>query len=228
MYHMNSGNPVYITGIGQVEGTTLKKELTAGKVLGYPYKPFGRMDYFSRLGFTAVFYALKDAGMEKWHTKRDIGIIASTVYGSIETDMHYFETVMPHNGVRTSPALFAYTLPGTFMGEACIALGLTGDCFVINEECSKGITALKTAMHTLLSSDGTHAMVCGVCDSPAPAALAAGPDFYSGARFMVLEKKCGDKGACHGKLFFNENHEILYKEQILTDIAEIISNRQTG
>ncbi|MDX2440765.1 MAG: hypothetical protein QNK40_09460 [Desulfobacterales bacterium] len=54
-------------------------KITGTVVFGKPYKHFGRMDEYSRLGLAAIAFALKDAGLEKWKKKRDIGIIASTV-----------------------------------------------------------------------------------------------------------------------------------------------------
>ena len=45
-------------------------------VFDRPDKNFGRMDEYSRLGLAAVTFALRDAGLEKWETKRNIGIVA--------------------------------------------------------------------------------------------------------------------------------------------------------
>ena len=215
---------VYITGIGRAGGYLSKKELTAKKVLGYPYKPFGRMDLFSRLGFAGVFSALKDAGMEKWNRKRNVGIIASTVFGCIKTDIQYYETVIPENGAQTSPALFAYTLPTSFIGEAGIALGLTGESFIINEDQSRGIRGLNMAINSLFSKSCPDAMVCGICDAVPPAFMAQHQSFFSGAFFLVLEKKLNKNNRSHGALIIKPDNWIYYKNRKLTDMAGLASN----
>ena len=79
-------------------------------VFDRPDKNFGRMDEYSRLGLAAVTFALRDAGLEQWESKRDIGVIAATGYGCLWTDIDYYETVIPHEGTLASPNLFAYTL----------------------------------------------------------------------------------------------------------------------
>ena len=100
---------------------------------------YGRMDRYSRLGITAIALALKDAGLDEWVEKREIGIIASTVHGCLNADGDYFDTVIPEGGRLASPNLFAYTLPNTFLGEAAIHFGLTGASFIINEPYLSGI-----------------------------------------------------------------------------------------
>ena len=111
-----------ITGIGWVNSTGMgcgrehrRFEMTAGRLPGItrpaifekPCQRFGRMDRFSRLGLAAIAFALKDAGLEKWTRKRDIGIIASTVYGCLATDVDYFDTVIPQEGRLARPNLLA-------------------------------------------------------------------------------------------------------------------------
>jgi len=102
------------------------------EVFTKPYKHFGRMDSFSRLGLAAIAFALKDAGLEEWTEKRNIGVIVSSVYGCLNTDIDYFRTVIPEKGALASPNLFAYTLPNSFLGEAAILFGMTGETFVVS------------------------------------------------------------------------------------------------
>ncbi|MBW1821354.1 MAG: beta-ketoacyl synthase, partial [Deltaproteobacteria bacterium] len=83
-------------------------KITGMAVFNKPSKQIGRMDEYSRLGLAAIAFALKDAGLEKWKKKRDIGIIASTVYGCLHTDIDFFNTVIPNGGLMASPNLFAY------------------------------------------------------------------------------------------------------------------------
>ncbi|RMD75727.1 MAG: hypothetical protein D6820_14120, partial [Lentisphaerae bacterium] len=52
-------------------------------------KRFGRLDTFSKAGLTAAAMAFRDAGLAPTKEKRDIGIIAATVFGSVFTDLEY-------------------------------------------------------------------------------------------------------------------------------------------
>ena len=99
-----------------------------------PYPNFRRMDKYSRLGLTAIAIALIDAGLSEWTRERNIGIIASTVYGCLETDVDYYKTVIPDRGANASPALFSYTLANSYLGEAAIRFGLTGINYVLTEQ----------------------------------------------------------------------------------------------
>ncbi|MBI5017244.1 MAG: beta-ketoacyl synthase [Deltaproteobacteria bacterium] len=145
----------------------------------------GRMDEFSRLGFAAVALALRDSGLGEGREKRPVGVAASSTYGCLATDRDYFDTVVPHEGRLASPNLFAYTLPNCFLGEAAIRFGLTGPSLVVSERRPAGLEPLRLALESLAWGEA-EAMLCGVCDLPAPAGLAAPQALPPGAVFLVL------------------------------------------
>ena len=89
-----------------------------------PNLRFGRLPQYSRVGLAAVAFALRDAGMEQWKTKRFAGLVASTRAGCLATDIEYYNTVLPEGGGLPSPNLFSCTLPTCFLGEAAIQFGL--------------------------------------------------------------------------------------------------------
>ena len=93
---------------------------------------FGRLDDFSRIGLAAVTFCLRDGLAEEWQEKRPLGIVASSRYGCLQTDMDYLQTMIPQHGLLASPNLFAYTLPNCFLGEASLRFGLTGNSMIIN------------------------------------------------------------------------------------------------
>ncbi|MBF0201185.1 MAG: hypothetical protein HQK66_07715 [Desulfamplus sp.] len=136
-------------------------EIRRKDVLPRPYKPFGRMDRFSKMGFAAIAFALEDAGMTGDSSPKDIGLVASTWTGCMETDIDYWRTVLQN---APSPALFAYTLDSCFLGEASICFGLTGEHYVINEQCCDGRSALFFALESLCMGP-SKAFVCGICNS---------------------------------------------------------------
>ena len=160
-------------------------------VISDPYKLFGRMDYFSKLGFAAISFALKDANINNAPEKikpgeKNISIIASTVSGCIETDMIFQETMLRP---LPSPAVFAYTLDSSFLGEASIYFGLTGESFVINEGKSDGLKGLFMALE-IIDSGNSDIVLCGICNSDIKTNNTDSSIINPGALFFVLQKKC--------------------------------------
>src|SRR4030042_3102836 len=143
---MRGGVGIAVTGIGWVTPGSIGRgrdhtSLPGGKgpipaptrkmAIDEPFAHFGRLDGFSKIGFTAIGLTLKDAGRDAWKEKRNVGLIASTYSGCLSTDMDYFDTVVEEGGHLASPNLFAYTLPNSFLGEAAIHFGFTGDGFIL-------------------------------------------------------------------------------------------------
>lgn len=173
-----------------------------------PDRRFGRMDPFSKLGLAAITFALRDAGLEQWQEKRSVGILADTFSGCFQTDCDYFNTVIPDEGVFASPQLFAYTLSNTFLGEAALRFGLTGNCQVVNCCNDDGLSVLHQAIQSIHWGEDERVVV-GFCDQSSRGQLKA-----PGALFMVLEAaaecenleskqlSCDENGTlcCHGKL----------------------------
>lgn len=203
VFQSSLGSPGNVTHTGQE--IELPK-LSGKSVLGAPYKPFGRMDNFSRLGFSAIAFAMAHAGIEPdpyksgltnaaplkpdtGNSKKDIGIIASSKTGCLETDFLYQATLSRKQGVLPSPAIFAYTLPSCFIGEASIYYGLTGESFMVEESENTGLTALSMAMD-ILACQKVSAMVCGVCNSDIPS---MDNGCRPGSLFLVLEKNHGQE-----------------------------------
>ena len=145
--------------------------LSGKLVLKVPYKPFGRIDVFSKLGFSAIAFAMADAGIppvpgdkNSRSTKKYISLIAESATGCLETDLLYQATFSKQKNRLPSPALFAYTLPSCFLGEAGIYHGVSGEAYVIEKKPCTGLTALSFAMDTL-GKNGCEAAVCGICNS---------------------------------------------------------------
>src|SRR5438309_6743546 len=71
----------------------------------------GRFDQFTRLGFAAVGLALQEAGWTENAPRDETGLIISTEYGVMATDLNYYATTIEQDGLLSSPNLFSYTLP---------------------------------------------------------------------------------------------------------------------
>ena len=111
--------------------------LSGKSVLTVPYKAFGRMDLFSKLGFSAIAFAMADAGIppvpadkNSRPPKKYIPLIAESATGCLETDLLYQATLSRQENRLPSPALFAYTLASCFLGEAGIYHGVSGEAYV--------------------------------------------------------------------------------------------------
>jgi 3-oxoacyl-[acyl-carrier-protein] synthase II len=204
----------WITGMGWVNSSGLGRgrravyqpgipgaliKFSSKQVFPNPLPRFGRMDRYSRLGLAAIALALRDAGLEEWTELRNISIINSTVYGCLETDADYYDTVMPEGGRLASPNLFAYTLSNTFLGEAALQFGLSGPSFVLHEETLSGLTGLHMAMETLAAGLSPAALV-GICDTGPLPSLGLKDRAVAGALFFVLQKEGETEEGSYGSL----------------------------
>jgi len=225
-----------ITGIGWVNSSGMGCgrehdcfEMTAGclpqitrKVISEePYQRFGRMDKFSRLGLAAIAFALKDAHLETWIRKRNISIIASTVYGCLGTDVSYFDTVIPQEGRLASPNLFAYTLPNSFLGEAAIHFGLTGNCYIINSPSASKLQSLRMAVINLDSGESPK-VLGGVCDLESPDLFAASGKETPGALFFMIEKSSKKIGTAYGEVSLDRKGMLNFNGRKVEDIVNLV------
>ena len=180
------------------------------------------MDKYSRLGLAAIAFALKDAGLDKWEKKRGIGMIASTVYGCLHTDIDYFNTTIPNGGLMASPNLFAYTLPSCFLGEAAIYFGLTGEGFVVNDPSDARLLSLQIALEILACGEAEK-MVCGVCDLGRPPIFSPGKDLTPGALFFVIEKLPESNLSPYGELNLDKDDFINFNKIKITDLTYLVN-----
>ncbi len=189
-------------------------------VFEQPYKNFGRMDEYSRLGLAAIAFALRDAGLEQSDIKRDIGLVAQTEYGCLWTDIDYYHSALPERGTMASPNLFAYTLPNCFMGEAAIRFGLTGDSFIVNEPSATGLAVLRMAVDALDAGE-SPAMICGRCDLGRPPLLEPSREVPAGALFFVLEAEATAERSRYGQIERTEDDRILFNKQQVPDLTTL-------
>jgi 3-oxoacyl-[acyl-carrier-protein] synthase II len=225
----------FITGIGWVTATNLgcgrdhnRFELKAGKlpdiarkdVFDAPYPHFGRLDRYSRLGLSAIAFALKDARLDRWTDPRAIGIIASTVHGCLDTDLNYYDTVMPEDGRLASPNLFAYTLPNSYLGEAAIRFGLTGASYVISESTRSELGCLRMALAGMAGGQFDKA-ISGRCDLGECPPYSDADCKAGGALFFVIEKKKKDTGKIYGDLGADSQGELFFNGSAVKNLVSL-------
>lgn len=195
-------------------------DIEQARLFQEPYPSFRRMDDYSKVGIAAVSFALKDAGLDRWTHKRNIGLIVSTEYGCLGIDLDYYETVVKDGGVGASPALFAYTLPNSFLGEAAIRFGLTGKAFVVNDPLPLGLTGLGLALDSIALGDCDR-VVCGVNNLKHPPPFEGYSKAPPGALFFVIEKAPSRGIAPYGELCWKESGAIEFEKNELRDVSEL-------
>jgi 3-oxoacyl-[acyl-carrier-protein] synthase II len=196
-------------------------EINPADMFKKPYPNFRRMDEYSRLGLTATALALMDAGLSEWTRERDIGIIASTFYGCLGTDVDYYKTVIPDRGVHASPSLFSYTLANGFLGEAAIRFGLTGINYVITEQRPTGLAGLQTALDRI-AGGAIEKILGGDCEVGCPPIFGEPDRVPPGAVFFMLEKSPGRKISSYGKLQLNSTGDLLLNGSEIKDLTDLV------
>ena len=196
-------------------------EINPADMFKKPYPNFRRMDPYSRVGLTATALALIDAGLAEWTRERDIGIVASTFYGCLGTDVDYYKTVIPDRGAHASPALFSYTLANGFLGEAAIRFGLTGINYVITEQRPIGLAGLQTALEHI-NLGAIEKIIGGVCDVGCPEIFDEPGIVSPGAVFFMLEISPANRHASYGTLQLNSTGDLCFDGSEINDLDGLV------
>jgi 3-oxoacyl-[acyl-carrier-protein] synthase II len=195
--------------------------VTREDVFPEPNLRFGRLPHYSRVGLAAIAFALRDAGMEYWETKRSAGIVASTRAGCLLTDIEYYNTVLPGGDGPPSPNLFSSTLPTCFLGEAAIQFGLTGPTLVVNDPSEDALSAVRMALESLSWGEcGT--MLAGHIDLPADEAFPGIRPPYTGGFFMVLEKDRDPAASGYGVLDLGKGGAVRHEGIGIDDLNGLV------
>jgi 3-oxoacyl-[acyl-carrier-protein] synthase II len=196
-------------------------KLTSRMIFGKSSIHFGRLDDYSKLGFAAITFALRDARLEQWNKKRPIGVIASTTYGCLATDIDYYGTVVSEEGAFASPSLFAYTLPNVYLGEVATRFGLTGQTFVVNEPELSGVAGLRMAL-SVIALDDCPVMLAGFCDAGRPELFDYPVQVKPGALFFVLEKAPQQEDIAYGDLEMDIEGTICFKGKQVQNLQDLM------
>ncbi|MEA3543680.1 MAG: beta-ketoacyl synthase N-terminal-like domain-containing protein [Thermodesulfobacteriota bacterium] len=183
---------------------------------------FGRLDEFSRVGLGAIALCLRDGGAEEWDEKRQVGIVAASKYGCLQTDIAYLETMIPDNGALSSPKLFVYTLSNSFLGEAALRFGLTGNTLVLNQaDETGGLAAVRYALEDLSWSE-QPAIVTGICDLAPPIELSIEGE-YSGGLFMLIGREPSTDVTSYGEVEL-WGDEIFFAREKVDDFRALVGD----
>jgi 3-oxoacyl-[acyl-carrier-protein] synthase II len=229
---------VFVTGIGWVTGAGYGwgsagsafalpdlplPALSRKDVFPEPNQRFGRMSDYAKLGLAAIAFALRDAGLETWSTKRAVGVVASTGLGCLATDLEYHRTVLLQGGGLASPNLFAYTLANCFLGDAAIQFGLTGSSIAINETSEDGLDSFRMALEAIELGEA-DTMLAGICDLPVPAPLAGLVTLRPGAVFLVLAATPPQGSNNYGTVSLAEDGRLLHNGSPAASLIELVQS----
>ena len=228
---------MFITGISWITaggagrgGSEDTFEFSEGVLKDIPGKEFppnpvfrrGRLDRFSLLGLQTITNALHDAGLYEWSEKREIGIVSSTVYGCLKTDLDYNDSVGAEDGSLPEPNLFTHTLSNIFLGYAAILFGLTGPNYICHEKTDNSLTALLSAIECI-SLGESETMLAGICDVEPPQNLQVSEKVRPGAIFAVVEKSPGSDKRHFGMLSMDKMFNIILNDTIIHNIEEFVN-----
>ena len=132
---------------------------------------FGRMDALCKVAVAAVETMGVDfSGMSESDRSR-VGVCLGTYAGCVGTDVAYWRSRNHVGG--PSPALFAYTLPSTAVGEICIRNRLTGPNMSLMLGRDGDADVLREAADMIMRGEayGCLCLACEAVDEPAALAL---------------------------------------------------------
>jgi 3-oxoacyl-[acyl-carrier-protein] synthase II len=195
--------------------------VTREDVFPEPNLRFGRLPHYSRVGLAAIAFALRDAGMEHWESKRPTGIVASTRTGCLATDIEYYNTVLPEGGGLPSPNLFSCTLPTCFLGEASIQFGLTGPTLIASDPAEDALGGVRMGLENL-SWGECDIMLAGHIDLPAGPAIPGILPPLAGGLFMVLENARDSAAGGYGTLDLSEGGAVRHNGIAISGLNELV------
>lgn len=128
------------------------------KKLNCDYPKFYKMDDLSKLAFIACEGLLRNRKLS--YDPNEIALVFSNSSSSLDTDIHYFNSVADKANYFPSPAVFVYTLPNIMVGEICIRNKFTGEnAFFISEEFNAELLSRYT--EDLVSSGKAKCVISG-------------------------------------------------------------------
>ncbi len=137
---------------------TFIKALYKQEQLNYP--KFYKMDNLSKLGFLTAELIFKSRNIPDQYKRDELGVIIANSSSSLDTDIHYQETISDSADYYPSPSVFVYTLPNILIGEICIKNGIKGEnAFLISENFNAELIC--NYVENLLQNNRIQACICG-------------------------------------------------------------------
>lgn len=212
----DGGSPVLSPGLPVIP--------LAREVFNRPLSRYGRFDTFTRMGCAAAALTLKDAGLEEEEGHiESIGMVVSSLYEVMETDISYYQTTLEQGGVLSSPNLFSYTLPVIVLGECAVLFHLTGPTFCVGEGGGTGMNAVQSAA-AMISSGKTDKMIAGWIDSPPDDILGGGIEsLVSGAAFIMLDAKPANVLSSSRRMVYDKGRILMDNDREASSLTDLFN-----
>jgi hypothetical protein len=145
----------FITFAAFIKGVYKKEQLN--------YPKFYKMDNLSKLGFLTAELIIKDRNIPEHYRGEDVGVVISNSSSSLDTDIHYQDTISDSANYFPSPSVFVYTLPNILIGEICIKNGFKGEnAFLVSKKFDAG--TIFNYVDNLLQTNKIQICICGWVD----------------------------------------------------------------
>ncbi len=211
--YITGGGWITAEGFGRLSERKQPVRLTPGTpslpkgkdIFPRPLARYGRFDTYTKAGCAGIALALSDAGLAQAEEKRPIGMVTSSKYECLETDMNFYKTTLVQGGKLSSPNLFSYTLPGIVLGESAACFRLTGPTFCVGDKDGEGMAAMLTASD-ILRAEKTPIMLAGWLEAP-PEAIPGAVNIQSditGALFIAMETDTRKDSTVHETLLYKD------------------------
>jgi hypothetical protein len=137
---------------------TFIKALYKKEQLNYP--KFYKMDNLSKLGFLTAELIFKSRNIPDHYKREEFGVIIANSSSSLDTDIHYQDTISDSTSYYPSPSVFVYTLPNILIGEICIKNRIKGEnAFLISKKFDAELMC--NYVEDLLQNNRVQACICG-------------------------------------------------------------------
>ncbi|MCP4694583.1 MAG: hypothetical protein GY859_41520, partial [Desulfobacterales bacterium] len=143
-----------------------------------------------------------------------------SAHGCLHTDDAYFRTLPGAAGGAASPALFSYTLPNCFLGEAAIRFGLTGNSFVVNTPDPAGPITPGMALGSLARGEAEQ-ILFGCCDLEPPSFLSLKDAPLPGSVFFMIESSPRSNAPSFGALDREKKRGVLFEGVPVTTLPDL-------
>ena len=192
----------------------------------HPHPRYGRFDMYTKLGCSAVALAMKNAGYKEGAGDEPVGMVVSTIYEVMETDIAYYQTTLEQGGVFSSPNLFSYTLPVIVLGECAVLFHLTGPTFCVGESSAgPGMSALQNAASMIVCGK-TNKMLAGWIDSPPPGLAVTETRLLTGAIFVMLDTRPDNVLSFPKTIVYDRGKLTVNKDREISSIADLFIHEE--
>src|ERR1039457_3804686 len=133
------------------------KALYKKEQLNYP--KFYKLDNLSKLGFLTAAFIINSRNIREHYNGEELGVVITNSSSSLDTDIHYQETISDSANYFPSPSVFVYTLPNILIGEICIRNGVKGEnAFLVTQRFDAGI--IFNYVDNILQTNKIQACIC--------------------------------------------------------------------